>query len=48
MNIVTETGFGTLSGSLLALPSKQAPDPRGVWLFANGRPGEAPYEAVES
>jgi len=46
MNIVTETGFGTLSGSLLALPSKENPDPRGVWLFANGRPGEAPYEVV--
>lgn len=47
MNIVTETGFGTLSGSLLALPSREAVDPRGVWLFANGRPGEVPYEAVE-
>jgi hypothetical protein len=46
MNIVTETGFGTLSGSLLALPSKETPDPRGIWLFANGRPGEAPYEEV--
>ncbi len=46
MNIVTESGFGTLSGSLLALPSKEAIDPRGVWLFANGRPGQAPYEAV--
>lgn len=47
MSIVTGTGFGTLSGSLLALPSKEAPDPRGVWLFASGRPGEATYEAVE-
>ncbi len=46
MNIVTETGFGTLSGSLLALPSKEAVDPRGVWLFASGRPGQAPYESV--
>jgi len=47
MNIVTGTGFGTLSGSLLALPSAEAQDPRGVWLFANGKPGEAAYEAVE-
>ena len=47
MNISTGTGFGTLSGSLLALPSKEAVDPRGIWLFADGRPGEAPYEAVE-
>ena len=46
MNIVTATGFGTLSGSLLALPSKETPAPRGVWLFANGRPGAVPYEAV--
>lgn len=48
MNIVSDTGFGTLSAALLALPSKEAPDPRGVWLFANGRPGEAPYEPVEA
>jgi uncharacterized protein with NRDE domain len=47
MNIVTDSGFGTLSGSLLALPSKAVPDPRGVWLFANGRPDEAVYEAVQ-
>jgi len=46
MNIVTDTGFGTLSGALLALPSKEAADPRGVWLFANGRPGDAPYQEV--
>lgn len=46
MNFATETGFGTLSGSLLALPSKESIDPRGIWLFANGRPGEAPYEAI--
>ena len=48
MNIVTGSGFGTLSGSLLALPSKEAVDPRGVWLFADGKPGEATYEAVEA
>ena len=48
MNIVTGTGFGTLSAALLALPSKEAPDPRGLWLFANGRPGEAAYEAVDA
>lgn len=48
MNIVTGGGFGTLSSSLLALPSPEAGDPRGRWLFAKGRPGEARYEAVES
>lgn len=46
MNIVTGTGFGTLSSSLIALPSPEAMDPRGKWFFAKGRPGEADYEAV--
>lgn len=46
MNIVTGGGFGTLSSSLIALPAPGAPDPRGKWLFANGSPGEAVYEAV--
>lgn len=48
MNIVTGSGFGTLSSSLIALPSAQAGDPRGKWLFAASRPGEAAYEAVTS
>ena len=47
MTIVTDAGFGTLSSSLIALPSAEAMDPRGRWLFANGRPGEADYEAVD-
>jgi len=47
MNIVTDRGFGTLSSSLIALPSPEAGNPRGKWLFANGRPGNAAYEAVE-
>ena len=46
MNIVTGGGFGTLSSSLIALPSPEATDPRGQWLFADGGPGEAAYEAV--
>ncbi len=48
MNIVTGAGFGTLSSSLLALPSVDNPDPRGIWLFASGRPGEGRYQEVES
>ena len=47
MTIVTDAGFGTLSSSLIALPSPGAGDPRGRWLFANGRPGDVEYEAVE-
>lgn len=48
MNIIGDGGFGTLSSSLIALPGPGAPDPRGIWHFANGRPGEADYEIVES
>ncbi len=50
MNIVAQGGFGTLSSSLIALPAPGGAgtaDPRGIWLFAAGRPGEAAYEAVE-
>lgn len=46
MCIVSGTGFGTLSSSLMALPAPGAEDSRGTWLFAHGRPGEAPYEPV--
>lgn len=44
MCIVTGGEYGTLSGSLLALPPY--PDQRPVWLFADGRPGEAAWERV--
>jgi hypothetical protein len=47
MTVVTETGFGTLSGSLVALPSAELADLRPVWRFCAGRPGEAPYEPVK-
>ncbi len=48
MTVVTDTGFGTVSSSLIALAAKTqgAAPPRPVWLFAAGRPGEAPYEPV--
>lgn len=38
-------GYGTLSGSLVALPADPAAA-RPVWRFSNGRPGTAPYEDV--
>ena len=41
-------GFGTLSSSLIAMPSPEAGDPRGHWLFANGRPGEVGDAIVEA
>lgn len=48
MTIVSDGGFGTLSSSLIALPGPGAPDPKGLWRFAAGRPGETDYEIVES
>lgn len=46
MSFATGTGFGTLSGSLIALPGVDSPNPRGVWLFAAGRPGTVEYNPV--
>ncbi len=50
VNVVTKHGFGTVSSSLIALPApgyraKDAALPR--WLFAAGRPGEAPYTKID-
>ncbi len=48
MTILTETGYGTSSSALIALPSIKArhedPTLKPIFLFADGRPGEAPYE----
>jgi hypothetical protein len=46
MCIVTEIGFGTLSSSLIALPSSAELGVMPVWRFAAGRPGEIPYKSV--
>ncbi|SMF79545.1 Uncharacterized conserved protein, contains NRDE domain [Tistlia consotensis] len=50
MTVVRHDGFGTVSSSLLALPSIEkrhaGPPVRPVWLFADGRPGEAEYRPV--
>ena len=50
MCVVTDSGFGTVCSSLIALPLTEAAtriaDSRGVFLFAAGRPDEAPYEPV--
>lgn len=48
MCIVTDWGFGTVSSSLLALPSPEAENPLGMYLFAAGRPDETPYEPVDA
>ncbi len=46
MTVVTETGFGTVSASLLALHQDPQALANGIWLFAPGRPGEAPFQPV--
>jgi len=46
MCVVTETGFGTLSSSLIALPSRAEPGLKPIWRFAAGRPGETPYKSI--
>jgi hypothetical protein len=52
MAIVSETGFGTSSSSLIGLaapevPRAGKPGPRRVWRFAAGLPGTVPYRLVE-
>jgi hypothetical protein len=44
MTIVTGGDYGTVSSSLLALPPY--PSERPVWLYADGRPGEAFWTPV--
>ncbi len=50
MCVVTDSGFGTVCSSLIALPSTatatRKANPRGVYLFAAGRPDLTPYEPV--
>jgi len=43
MAIRTETGFGTVCGSLIALPAAEALGRKPIWRFAPGLPGEAPW-----
>ncbi len=44
MTVVTDSGFGTICASLLALAGDR--DRRALWRFAAGRPGEVPFEPV--
>jgi len=44
--IVTDKGYGTVSSSMIALPSADHPDRKRVWQFSNGRPDEHAFEAV--
>jgi uncharacterized protein with NRDE domain len=46
MRVVTDTGFGTVSSSLLAVPA-EGRDAQPIWLFAAGSPQVAPYTPVQ-
>jgi hypothetical protein len=46
MTIVTDSGFGTVSSSLLALPNPRRQGAKAVWLFAAGRPDGNPYRPI--
>jgi hypothetical protein len=48
MAVVTDTGFGTVSSALIAIPAANRPGVPPIWLFAAGRPGEADYAAVDA
>lgn len=48
MCVITDTGFGTLSSSLIALPSIDLEETDPVYRFADGRPGEVDYRDVEA
>ena len=45
MTIVTDTGFGTVSSSIIALP-RPIEGKKPVWLFSPGQPGKVPFEPV--
>ena len=45
MTVATADGFGTVSSSLIALPTEPGLPP--VWLFAAGRPDETSFEPVD-
>jgi hypothetical protein len=46
ISIALESGFGTVSSALIALPAPTPPPKKPVFLFAAGRPGDVPYEPV--
>ncbi|MBT3238901.1 MAG: hypothetical protein HOK06_08065 [Rhodospirillaceae bacterium] len=47
MNIHMDTGFATVSSSLIALPAPELTDISPVWLFADGSPDKASFQPVD-
>ncbi len=48
MCIVTDRGYGTVSSTLIALPSADHPERRRIWKFAAGRPDTVTYAPVDA
>ncbi|MFZ1413148.1 MAG: NRDE family protein [Defluviicoccus sp.] len=46
MTVITPTGFGTVSSSLMALGGEASAACDSIWLFAAGRPGETAFRRV--
>ena len=46
MNIVSNTGFGTGSASIIALPGVQWADRKPIWRFTAGRPDRTPWQVI--
>ena len=47
MCIVTETGYGTVSSSIIAFPSQELLNAKCKWRFCSGRPDKNPFETVD-
>ncbi|MBM09038.1 MAG: hypothetical protein CMF69_05600 [Magnetovibrio sp.] len=46
LNVVTEHGFGTVSSSILAIPSPKRFGVKPIWRFCAGIPGLHPYTPI--
>ena len=46
MTISTDSGFGTICSSIIAIPAAADPPKRPIWRFAAGKPGDAPFEPI--
>lgn len=46
LTFMTPSGFGTVSASLVALPSVEQTGVKPVWLFSDGPADQAPFRAV--
>jgi hypothetical protein len=47
MNIISNSGFGTASSSIIALPGVQWADRKPIWRFTAGRPDRTPWQVIK-